>query len=209
MGAGFNRDYWARFEKFVRDLTRVGVAVYIVTGPLYLPRRKQPKDGPSPSPNSTAQYVMEYELLGKPPNLVAVPNFFFKVVLVEQADGRRLVGAFVLPNAAIDPATPLTSFLVPIDSLERAAGLRFFSQYLTDRRRALLDDKLPMIARMDANNIAGLLPPPPSPGGRAKAPEGPVSLLEPSHLCEILQCRLPQENFWEKGGKSQPKGRLE
>jgi hypothetical protein len=207
VGAGFNRDYWARFEKFVRDLTRIGTAVYVVTGPLFLPRRKQPKDGPFPSPTSSAKFVMEYELLGSPPNLVAVPNFFYKVVLVEQADGRRLMAAFVLPNAPIDPSRPLVSFLVPIDHLERAAGLRFFSSFLTDRRRALLDDRLPLISDMDSNHVAGLLTDgskPTSTRGSGVRVEGPVSILEPSHLCEVMQCRLPSENFWEgKKGKQQ------
>ncbi|KIY96603.1 endonuclease, partial [Monoraphidium neglectum] len=37
VGVGFNRDYWARFEKFVKDVVRQSDGVYIVTGPLYLP----------------------------------------------------------------------------------------------------------------------------------------------------------------------------
>jgi DNA/RNA endonuclease G (NUC1) len=78
VGAGFNRDYWARFEKFVRDLTRSSEVVYVVTGPLFIPRRRQPTD-PSASPNTGAKFVMSYELLGEPPALVAVPTAFYKV----------------------------------------------------------------------------------------------------------------------------------
>lgn len=39
MGKGFNRDYWARFEKFVKDLTKRADEVLVVTGPLYMPAK--------------------------------------------------------------------------------------------------------------------------------------------------------------------------
>lgn len=38
MGTGFNRDYWARFEKFVKDVANKSDEVYVVTGPLFLPQ---------------------------------------------------------------------------------------------------------------------------------------------------------------------------
>lgn len=31
------RDYWARFERFVKDMTKKFDDVYIVTGPLWMP----------------------------------------------------------------------------------------------------------------------------------------------------------------------------
>ncbi|EFJ41614.1 mitochondrial nuclease [Volvox carteri f. nagariensis] len=42
VGAGFNRDYWARFERFVKELTYAAADVYIVTGPLWLPTQSPP-----------------------------------------------------------------------------------------------------------------------------------------------------------------------
>jgi hypothetical protein len=39
VGKGFNRDYWARFEKFVKDLIKVADEVLVATGPLYLPAK--------------------------------------------------------------------------------------------------------------------------------------------------------------------------
>ena len=36
VGAGFNRSYWARVEKFIRDLSRNNSHVYVITGPLFL-----------------------------------------------------------------------------------------------------------------------------------------------------------------------------
>lgn len=37
VGAGFNRDYWARFERFVQELSYRCSDVWVATGPLYLP----------------------------------------------------------------------------------------------------------------------------------------------------------------------------
>lgn len=37
VGAGFNRGYWSRLEGFVRHLAHQYDAVYVVTGPLFLP----------------------------------------------------------------------------------------------------------------------------------------------------------------------------
>jgi DNA/RNA endonuclease G (NUC1) len=37
VGAGFNRDYWARFEKFVKDCVKHSNDVYVVTGPVFAP----------------------------------------------------------------------------------------------------------------------------------------------------------------------------
>lgn len=41
-------------------------------------------------------------------------------------DVQTVVGAFVMPNAQINPDMPLTSFAVPLEALESASGLRFF-----------------------------------------------------------------------------------
>lgn len=53
-----------------------------------------------------------------------MPTHFFKVVLAERghAEGQRALAAWVMPNAAIDPETPLTAFTVPIAALEDASG---------------------------------------------------------------------------------------
>lgn len=68
VGKGFNRDYWARLEKFVRDLTRISSDVYVVTGPLWMPTAT--KDG---------QLAVQYPVIGAPPATVSVPTHFFKV----------------------------------------------------------------------------------------------------------------------------------
>lgn len=63
--------------------------------------------------------------------MVAVPTHFFKVVMAEtagkSADGGAsrevVIGAFVMPNAPLQPHLPLTAFVVPIEALEEAAGV--------------------------------------------------------------------------------------
>lgn len=66
--------------------------------------------------------------------MVAVPTHFFKVVLAERASGgaegdrEAALGAFVLPNAPVQPNAPLTAFSVPVESLEEAAGGFIISQ---------------------------------------------------------------------------------
>lgn len=130
VGDGFNRDYWAHLEDFCRRLTTRYPSVRIVTGPLYLPKR-QP-DG---------KWAVQYEVIGNPPN-VAVPTHFFKVIFAEdgKTGGDVAVGAFVLPNAIIPNEVPLSSFEVPVESVERASGLEFASLLPLARRKRLCAD---------------------------------------------------------------------
>ncbi|KAJ2306784.1 nuclease [Coemansia sp. RSA 2706] len=116
VGAGFNRNYWAYLEKFVRDLTATFDDVYCISGPLYLPTKEGDK------------WFVKYQVIGNPPN-VAVPTHFFKAILAKNsADAMFALGAFALPNEAIDNSTPLTEFDIPIESVEKAAGLSFFNK---------------------------------------------------------------------------------
>ena len=47
------RDYWARFERFLNQLTKGCQDVFIVTGPLYLPHK------------TAAGYEMRHGLIGE------------------------------------------------------------------------------------------------------------------------------------------------
>ncbi|KAJ3083153.1 nuclease [Quaeritorhiza haematococci] len=103
----FNRVTWLHFESFVRRLTKEFENVYVVTGPLYLPRKDE-VDG---------KFYVKYEVIGNPPN-TAVPTHFYKVILGERDGGNVLaLGSFVLPNETIDNV-PLEEFRVPIDVCE-------------------------------------------------------------------------------------------
>ncbi|KAG9122715.1 nuclease [Ceratobasidium sp. 392] len=123
VGVGFNRHYWAYTEDWCRRLTSTFQDVFVFTVPLYLP--KQDPDG---------KYRIAYEVIGNPPN-VSVPTHFAKVVLGSRPASPSTpqlaelsVGAFVLPNAEIPDETPLTKFVVPVEAVERAAGLSLFSE---------------------------------------------------------------------------------
>jgi len=115
VGKGFNRDKWEHLERYVRKLTKVYRNVYVCTGPLYLPRRED--DG---------KMYVKYEVIGS--NHVSVPTHFFKVLVGETVDQQLHLEAYVLPNQVIPDETPLDNFRVPVDSVERAAGLMFFDR---------------------------------------------------------------------------------
>lgn len=132
VGEGFNRDYWAHFEGFCRDLTKKYPSVRIVTGPLYLPKREQ--DG---------KWRVNYEVIGNPPN-VAVPTHFYKVIFAEDGTAAPTanvaLGAFVLPNARIPNEKRLAEFEVPLEAVERASGLEFASKLESSRRKRLCQE---------------------------------------------------------------------
>ncbi|CAK1543563.1 unnamed protein product [Leptosia nina] len=115
VGQGFNRDSWNRLEKHVRKLTKVYNNVYCCTGPLYLPRKEA--DGKS--------YV-KYQVIGA--NTVAVPTHFYKVVVCEAGDGSLHMESYVMPNQRLPDETPVSSYMVPPETIEKAAGLLFFDK---------------------------------------------------------------------------------
>ena len=133
VGDGFNRDYWAHFEAFCRDLAKRYPSVRVITGPLYLPKRDE-RDG---------KWRVSYEVIGNPPN-VAVPTHFYKVIFGEQSPGspigRVALGAFVLPNASIPNQKSLTDFEVPLSAVERASGMTFADRLPVERRKRLCEE---------------------------------------------------------------------
>lgn len=122
VGAGFNRHYWAYLEDWCRRLTTTFADVYVFTVPLYLPKL-----------DSDGKWRVTYEVIGSPPN-VSVPTHFAKVVLTSRPSSPATphiqeisTGAFVLPNAEIPDDARLENFIVPVEAVERAAGLTLFS----------------------------------------------------------------------------------
>lgn len=122
VGAGFNRHYWAYLEDWCRRLTSSFADVYVFTIPLYLPKLE-----------SDGKWRVSYEVIGSPPN-VSVPTHFAKVVLTSRPSSPSTpnvveisTGAFVLPNAPIPDEAKLENFVMPIEAVERAAGLTLFS----------------------------------------------------------------------------------
>lgn len=70
---------------------------------------------------------MEYNVIGSNYPNVAVPTHFYKILLVTTADDKFALGAFVLPNQAINSRTPLVNFQVDLRAIEKASGLEFFA----------------------------------------------------------------------------------
>ncbi|XP_062571712.1 endonuclease G, mitochondrial-like [Saccostrea cucullata] len=124
VGKGFNRDVWNDLEKYVRALARKHKNVYVCTGPLYLPRVEP--DG---------KLYVKYEVIGK--NNVSVPTHFFKVVVMETEKGEFAMNSFVIPNQPFPKNTPLKNFLVPLETIERAAGFLIFDGVPKQRLRII------------------------------------------------------------------------
>uniref|UniRef100_A0A146LNA6 Endonuclease n=2 Tax=Lygus hesperus TaxID=30085 RepID=A0A146LNA6_LYGHE len=112
VGVGFNRDAWNKLEKYVRKLTKKYSDVYVCTGPIYKPISEGGK-----------RYI-KYQVIGE--NQVAVPTHFFKVVVMVTYDDQLHMECYLMPNQAIPDSTPLTTFLVPLETIQRLSGLLFF-----------------------------------------------------------------------------------
>ncbi|KAG5185569.1 hypothetical protein JKP88DRAFT_207738 [Tribonema minus] len=197
----FNRGYWQQLERFVRGLAPQFDNVYVITGPLYLPTAQR-------SNRDSGALLMEYMVIGTPPAMVHVPNYYFKVVIgCRKQAGRDVVAvaAFVLPNQAIEPTTNLRQFLVPLGALEAAAGLKFMphaQQVFTDAAWQGLDETT---AALTVRGIKQLqLPSPPqllqqpahdnSAGGTRSLGASLLSLATTRHdlvhLCAVVECKV-------------------
>lgn len=171
--AVLNRQYWARVEKFARELVRHRFEeVFVITGTLFLPTFGE--DG---------KWRMEHDALGNAPRLVCVPTHFYKVVLAEEAE-KVLLLALVVPNEAVDEDTPLTHFLVPLEALEEAAGIIFFPDLLDAAARSAL-------RKAEKAWLAPLLQP--AAIGRVPESAGPVHGRRFRHLCDAVRCELPMQ----------------
>jgi endonuclease G len=106
----FNRGYWARLERHVRDLTKTYKALHVYTGPLYLPHEE-----------SDGKRYVKYQVIGK--NNVAVPTHFFKVIF-DSLD-RSPIEAYILPNETISKDHPLTAFSATLEKIEAISGIVF------------------------------------------------------------------------------------
>merc|ERR1711892_184779 len=116
----FSVDKSEHLERYVRKMTKLYRNVYVCTGPLYLPHMEQ--DG---------KMYVKYQVIGQ--NNVSVPTHFFKVIVGETDNKDLELEAFVMPNEQIPDNSPLDNFRVPIDSVERAAGLLFFDRLSKER----------------------------------------------------------------------------
>lgn len=108
----FNRFYWAKFDRHIRELAKVYECVRVISGPLYLT-----KDGPE------GRFV-HVKVIGDSDTWCT--THFFKVI--ELNNGNEVeTQAFILPNQHISPETPLNAFQVSVEKIERVSGILFRS----------------------------------------------------------------------------------
>lgn len=97
----FNRGVWKRLEEFVREKAIAHQSLYIVTGP-----------------------VLKTGLPSIGPHHVAVPAFFYKVLL-DYTHCPAIGIGFIVPNKGSN--LPLQEYAVSIDEVELLTGIDFFS----------------------------------------------------------------------------------
>lgn len=112
---GFNRGIWKKLEELVRTWAIENKAVYVVTGPVLA------KGLP------TIGY-----------NKIAVPNYYYKVILDYKKPNIKGIG-FILPNES--SKSLLQNYAVSIDSVEKVTGVDFF-YLLKDQEEDLIEKEL-------------------------------------------------------------------
>lgn len=107
----FNRNIWENIESRIRGWAVRDEELYIVTGPVL--RKGLPTIGRF--------------------NNVAVPEFFYKIVLFYQPKSGKTprAVAFLLPNKALF-GKKMNSYVVSVDEVEKATGLDFFAKLPND-----------------------------------------------------------------------------
>jgi len=112
---GFNRGIWKRLETEVRDWAVVRGDINVCTGPIYL--------------DDDGDGVVEFDVIGR--GQVAVPDAFFKIVVVREDSGLDVI-AFILRNTRYPTGAKLADFIVSVDEIESLTGLDFLSRVLDD-----------------------------------------------------------------------------
>lgn len=97
----FNAGIWSDLESAVRSIAYEDEVIYVVTGPVLT-------DGP-------------YKTIGQ--NNVAVPNYFYKVILDYKDPVIKAIG-FILPHE--NSKESLSYFAVTVDEVEEITGIDFF-----------------------------------------------------------------------------------
>lgn len=96
----FNEGFWNRLEQKVRYWSAKYDGIYVITGGVLSGNLKT---------------------IGK--EHVAVPNYFYKVLLDNSRGEYKMIG-FLVP--AVDSDKPLYDFVVPVDDIEKLTGIDFY-----------------------------------------------------------------------------------
>ena len=108
---GFNRGIWKKLEELVRSWAIENDNIYIVTSP-----------------------VLTNGLATIGTNQVSVPEYYYKVILDYSEPDIKGIG-FILKNTGSQ--SPLQSFAVTIDSVERYTGIDFFPLLPHDQEKTI------------------------------------------------------------------------
>lgn len=111
----FNDGIWKNLEEQVRRWAKKYGSVVVITGPVLEKK------------NSS------YPRIGE--NAVTVPEFFYKVLYAEDADGKPQVIAFLMPQE--NEGGSIYNYAVTVDEVEKRTGLDFFSVLPDDLEEVL------------------------------------------------------------------------
>ena len=139
-GEGFNRDIWRILEAHVRDLAIERGELYVITGPVYQPKKTSRIDA-EPSSCGTEFSVKPLDKKAVGANKVAVPAALYKLVF-DPADER--LNAYLMPNidhrevqGDTDDLDYLDRYRVRLKTIEALTGWRFFTALDAHERKVL------------------------------------------------------------------------
>lgn len=180
-----NKGIWNSLEEWIRRLVHSkdvasNSSVYVVTGPLWLPRRQVGDE----------KFEYQHLGLGRPPSLVTVPTHFFKVVVVvNERDTNNPIqkfACFVIGNEEGHPSKKLEDYVVPWRDLETVTGLQFFSNWATMEWKIKADEvmKLQVPASAQSNTSRLYLT---DRSAKNSGSKSKGNIME--HLCANQKCR--------------------
>lgn len=108
IGVGFNRDIWEELEAAVRGWVEQRGSLTIIIGPIFAVKEMQ----------------VSYKVIGN--SHVAVPTYFYKIIVDTNDPNRMEALAFILPNENLS-GHHCSEFLCSIDEIEKMTGLDFLS----------------------------------------------------------------------------------
>jgi endonuclease G len=114
----FNRGIWKKLENHVRGWAVQYEHLYVVTGPILTERAKK--------------------RFPKEKNYIAVPQRYYKVLL-NYIDNQPIAIGFILKSE--ESQEHLSSFVVPIDEIEKITGIDFFAELPDDLENELESGK--------------------------------------------------------------------
>jgi len=130
-----NAGFWNRMEMYCRELTKRWKEVHVISGPTSRPVAEIDPD------TQQEHKFIKYRVIGD--KEVAIPTHLYKIILCrgkkskegdsENADDLAIAG-FMVPNDGISWSKDLREFQLPVEEVERIAGLTFYPQL--DRRKA-------------------------------------------------------------------------